>query len=226
MQTLIDTLFPNVIKRLPEMWDAFVQTVSMVAIAGPIALVFGLLFGVILTVTKKDGIMPCSPLYQVLDKLINLFRAIPFIILMPALFPLTRVIVGIAIGTKGAIVPLVIGTIPFFSRQIESALSGVDNGLVEASQSMGSSSIGIIFRVYLRESIPGIARAVSITFISLVGLTTMAGAVGGGGLGDMAVRYGSQRNEPDIIYATVFILLILISIIQGVCTLVAKKTTH
>ena len=138
----------------------------------------------------------------------------PFVILLAALIPFTRMVVGTAIGTKGAILPLVFGTVPFFTRQIESALYEVDKGLIEAAQSMGSSPIEIIFRVYLRESLPGIIRGVQITFISLLGLTAMAGAIGGGGLGDFAIRYGHQRNQTDVTYATVIIILIMVRVLE------------
>ena len=133
---------------------------------------------------------------------------------------------GSAIGTKGALVPLVFGTVPFFTRQIESALAEVDKGLIEAAESMGSSPLEIIFRVYLRESLPGIIRGTQITFISLIGLTAMAGAIGGGGLGDYAIRYGHQRGQTDVTYVTVFIILIMVSFIQSMGTFFIKKTTH
>ncbi|MDZ5034706.1 methionine ABC transporter permease, partial [Clostridium perfringens] len=162
----------------------------------------------------------------VLDKIINITRSIPFIILLAAAIPLTRAIVGTAIGTKGSFVPLVLGTIPFFSRQIESALSEIDKGVIEAAEAMGSSPLEIIFRVYLKESVPNIIRATTITFVSLVGLTAMAGSVGGGGLGDLAIRYGYQRNQIDITFVTVIILLIVVNIIQGLGDRVIKKTTH
>jgi D-methionine transport system permease protein len=164
--------------------------------------------------------------FTILDKSINLLRSIPFIILLAALIPLTRAVVGTAIGTRGAILPLVFGTVPFFSRQVESALLQLDSGLIEAAQSMGISPFGIIFRVYLKEGIPGIVRGTAITMISLIGLTAMAGAVGGGGLGDFAIRYGHQRNQVDITYATVLILLLLVSVLQSIGTWIIKRTSH
>jgi len=219
-------LAPNVMKKFPEMIKCTGQTLYMMALSGAIAFAIGLSLGVVLTATRKGGIWENMPIYTVLDKLINLFRSIPFIILLAALIPLTRAVVGTAIGTAGAILPLVFGTVPFFSRQVESALLQLDSGLVEAAQSMGVSPMGIIFRVYLKEGIPGIVRVTTITMVSLVGLTAMAGAVGGGGLGDFAIRYGHQRNQVDITYATVVVLLILVSILQGLGTLIIKKTTH
>ncbi|MEG1972241.1 MAG: ABC transporter permease subunit [Oscillospiraceae bacterium] len=160
------------------------------------------------------------------DKVINFFRSIPFIILLAALIPLTRFIMGTALGVKGAIIPLVFGTVPFFTRQIESALLEIDGGLIEAAQSMGNSPVQIVTRVYLREGIPSIVRATTITFISLVGLTAMAGAVGAGGLGDFAIRYGHNLGQQDVTIVTVIILLITVNIIQGIGSAIIKKTTH
>ncbi len=226
MDALVNDLIPNVIKKWPDLWAAFGETMYMMAVSGAISFVFGLIFGVILTVTAPGRILHSKVVYNVLDKVINVFRSIPFIILLAALIPLTRLIVGRAIGTSGAIVPLIFGTVPFFSRQIESALVEVDHGLIEAAQSMGESPARIIFRVYLKESIPGIVRGTTITFISLVGLTAMAGAVGGGGLGDFAIRYGYNRNQVDITYATVVILVAVVSLIQALGNLIIKRTTH
>lgn len=222
----INKLFPNVITKIPELIESFNQTIYMVLISGIISLFFGMIIGVLLIVTKKDGILENKLIYTTLDKCVNIFRTIPFIILLAALIPLTRFIVGSAIGTKGALVPLIFGTVPFLSRQIESALAEMDHGLIEAAQSMGSSPIQIIFRVYLKESIPNIIRAVTITIISLIGLTAMAGAIGGGGLGDFAIRYGHQRNQVDATYATVIILIILVNLIQGISNYFIRKSTH
>ena len=139
---------------------------------------------------------------------------------------MTKIIVGTAIGTKGVILPLVFGTVPFFSRQVETALLQLDSGLIEAAQSMGISPLGIVFRVYLTEGIPGIVRGTTITMISLLGLTAMAGAVGGGGLGSFAILYGQQRNNMDIVYASILILLLLVSILQSIGSYIIKKTSH
>ena len=146
--------------------------------------------------------------------MINFFRSIPFIILLAGLIPFTRMISGTAIGVKGAIVPLVFGTTPFFARQVETALAELNPGLIEAAQSMGESNLGIVFRVMLKESIPALSRAVTITAINLIGLTAMAGAIGAGGLGDFAIRFGYQRNQTDVTYAAVIVLVLLVSILQ------------
>jgi D-methionine transport system permease protein len=223
LEDLFNILIPNVVTKVPELIKSFWQTLYMMGLSGIISFVLGMIFGITLTVTQKRGIMENAVVFNILDKIINTFRSIPFIILLAALIPLTRAVVGTAIGTKGAILPLVFGTVPFFTRQIETALAELDSGLIEASQAMGSSPMEIIFRVYLKESIPSIVRVTTITFISLVGLTAMAGAVGGGGLGDFAIRYGHQRNQVDV---TVIILLIVVNIIQGLGNFIIKKTTH
>ena len=226
MKEFLHILLPNISAKPNELVEATLQTLNMMVLSGVISLFFGLIFGVMIVVTAPKGILKNAFVYNILDKLINVFRSIPFVILLAALIPFTRMVVGTAIGTKGAILPLVFGTVPFFTRQIESALHEVDNGLIEAAQSMGSSPIEIIFRVYLRESMTGIIRGVQITFISLLGLTAMAGAIGGGGLGDFAIRYGHQRNQTDVTYVTVIIILVMVSLIQGVGNRAIKKNTH
>ena len=226
MKEFLHILLPNISAKPNELVEATLQTLNMMVLSGAISLFFGLIFGVMIVVTAPKGILKNAFIYNILDKLINVFRSIPFVILLAALIPFTRMVVGTAIGTNGAILPLVFGTVPFFTRQIESALHEVDNGLIEAAQSMGSSPIEIIFRVYLRESMTGIIRGVQITFISLLGLTAMAGAIGGGGLGDFAIRYGHQRNQTDVTYVTVIIILVMVSLIQGVGNRAIKKNTH
>ena len=226
MKEFLHILLPNISAKPNELVEATLQTLNMMVLSGAISLFFGLIFGVMIVVTAPKGILKNAFIYNILDKLINVFRSIPFVILLAALIPFTRMVVGTAIGTKGAILPLVFGTVPFFTRQIESALHEVDNGLIEAAQSMGSSPIEIIFRVYLRESMTGIIRGVQITFISLLGLTAMAGAIGGGGLGDFAIRSGHQRNQTDVTYVTVIIILVMVSLIQGVGNRAIKKNTH
>lgn len=226
MKGLLETLIPNVIEKLPELWKCTGQTLYMMGVSGIFSFVIGLVIGVILIATRQGGVLQNTWIYSILDKVINLFRSIPFVILLASLIPLTRFVVGTAIGTKGAILPLIFGTVPFFSRQVETALSEVDAGLVEAASAMGTSPVGIIFRVYLKESIPALTRVTTITVISLIGLTAMAGAIGGGGLGDFAIRYGHQRNQVDVTYVTVIILLVIVMILQGIGNLIIKKTTH
>lgn len=226
MQEILNRYLPNVMERLPAFGKAIGDTLIMVAWSGSIAFVLGLVLGVVLIVTRPGGILENKVLYQVLDKVINFFRSIPFIILLTWVIPLSRAIMGTAIDVPGAIVPLVLGTVPFFSRQVESALAETDKGLVEAALSMGSSPMEIIFRVYLREGVAAIARATTITAISLVGLTAMAGAVGSGGLGDFAIRYGHDRGMTDVTWITVIVVFILVSILQLFGNLVVKKNRH
>ena len=184
MQEILNRYLPNVMERLPAFGKAIGDTLIMVAWSGSIAFVLGLVLGVVLIVTRPGGILENKVLYQALDKVINFFRSIPFIILLTWVIPLSRAIMGTAIDVPGAIVPLVLGTVPFFSRQVESALAETDKGLVEAALSMGSSPMEIIFRVYLKESIAAIARGTTITIVSLLNLTAMAGVAGAGGLGN------------------------------------------
>ena len=226
MLEFLNKLIPNVMNDLPKLYDSIIQTFIMLLYSGIISFFVGGFLGILLIVTKRYGIMQNIIMYEVLSKVINFFRAIPFIILLAMLVPLTRFIMGTAIGVKGAILPLIFGTVPFFARQMESALSEVNPGLVEAAQSMGSSPIAIIFRVYLKESIAPIARGTTITAISLIGLTAMAGAVGAGGLGTYAIQSGYYRNKLDIIYVSVILLVILVGLIQALGNFIVKKASH
>lgn len=226
MSEILYSLFPSFPKLLPSFIKAIGATLQMVLYTSVVAFVLGIIFGVLLIVTKKDGILQNLLIYNIIDKSINVIRSIPFIILMVMLFPLSKVIVGTTIGVKGAIVPLVCGTVPFFARQIETAIAEVDYGLIEASQAMGCSPLEIIFKVYLRESIPSIVRVSMVTMVNLIGLTAMAGALGSGGIGDFAIRHGHQGKLIDMVYASVIVILILVTIVQFIGNLIIKKTTH
>ena len=216
MVELLNQWLPNVMDRPDVFIKSIQETFIMVGWSGAISFVVGLFLGVLITVTKPGNILEHPLVYQIIDKVVNLFRSVPF----------SRLIMGTAIGVKGAIVPLVFGCAPFFTRQIESALADVDPGLIEAAQSMGLDNKDIIFRVYLKESIAGIARGTTITIISLIGLTAMAGAIGAGGLGNFAIMYGHQRNMPDITYTTVVVLVIIVTVVQLIGNYIAKKNTH
>ena len=226
MQEFLNKIIPNVMARTDIFWESFRDTFVMVGWAGAISFVIGILLGVVLIITKEGGIHENRIVYQVIDKLINFFRSIPFIILLVGLVPLSRTIMGTGIGVKGAIVPLVFGCAPFFSRQMESAMAGVNPGLIEAAQVMGLNEFEIVWSVYLKESIAGIARGTTITIISLIGLTAMAGAVGAGGLGNFAIMYGHDRNMPDVTYTTVIVLVVIVTVIQILGNYVAKRNTH
>lgn len=221
----ISAFIPNVVAQ----WDTFIssiwETLLMLAWSGVFVFVLGGVLGVALTVTRAGGILENRPLWQVLDKVTNVFRSIPFIILLAALLPVSRLIMGTAIGVPGAIVPLVVGAIPFFARQVEVSLAEVDPGLIEAADAMGLAPLDIIWRVYLRESVSSLARVTTVTLISLLNLTAMAGAVGAGGLGNFAIQYGKDRNQLDVIYVTVVVLVIMVSLIQIVGNAMAKRSS-
>ncbi len=208
------------------MIKALSETVFMVLIAGAIATIVGIPIGVVLVTTRSGGILENRAVNNIVGKIINVLRSIPFIILLAAIIPVTRFLVGTTIGTKGALVPLIFGSAPFIARQIESALLDIDKGVVEAAQAMGSSPLEIICRVMFREGLPGIIYALTITTISLIGLSAMAGTVGGGGLGDFAIRYGYQYFQTDVMVITIIILLILVNVVQGIGDLLIKLTSH
>ena len=226
MQELITNIAPNLASKLPDFYKALGDTLLMVLWSGAISFVLGLALGVLLIVTRPGGILEHKILYQIVDKLVSLFRSIPFIILLTWVMPITRALAGTVLYVRGAIVPLVFGSVPYFTRQVQSALAELDGGLIEAAQSMGSSPTEIIFRVYLKESVAAIARGTTITVISLLNLTAMAGVAGAGGLGDFAIRYGHDRNMADITNVTVFVLVLLVCIIEFVGGRVVKKNTH
>ena len=223
---LLKQWIPNVVAYKTRFFSSLSQTLEMTVRSGLIAFVIGLALGVLLTVTKKEGIRPNAILYRVVDVLVNLFRSIPFIILLIFLIPFTRMIAGTAIGVKGALVPLVFGCVPFYTRQVEAALASVNPGKVEAARSMGSGTLGIIFRVYLHEAVPDLVRATTITAVSLIGLTTMAGAVGAGGIGSFAINYGQNQNHQDIVNVCVIILLVFVSLLQFLGNLLSRRTTN
>lgn len=226
MTNFIETILPNVVKHPERFFAGLLETCIMTLWAGAISFILGLFLGLVLIVSKKDGILENKLIYEILDKLTNLFRAIPFIILLTGVMPLSRLIMGTAIGVRGAIVPLIFGCVPFFARQVESALSQVDDGLVEAAQSMGLSPLGIIFRVYLKESVAPLVRGTTITMVSLIGLTAMAGAVGAGGLGNYAIMYGHDRNQVDVTWLTIVVLVLMVNLIQLAGNKIIKKHKH
>ena len=223
---MVTKLFPNVIEFASDFPQAIIDTLLMLVISGLISVVIGILLAVIVVVTRKDGLKENQPVFWILDKIINLFRSIPFIILIPTVAVLSRALFGTIIGIEGALVPLVIGTAPFVARQMESAIMEIDPGIIEASIAMGLSTKEIIFDVYLRENIPGMIRGLTISFIALVGQIAIVGSVGAGGLGDMAIRYGLQRSMGDITFVVIILILILISIVQAIGDKLVEKTTH
>lgn len=226
MQALLEKYFPNVLAIPDEFIEATKQTLYMSFWTALFGGVLGILLGVVLVVSRPGGILQNRPLYNVLDKLINIVRSIPFIIMLSLLALVTRFIVGTTIGEKAALVPLVVGLVPFFARQIENALLEVDSGVVEAAQAMGTSPVGIIFRVYLLEGLPGIIRVSALTIINVIGLTTMAGAVGAGGLGNLAISRGYNRFQTDVTIVATLLILILVFISQFISNQIIKKISH
>ncbi|WP_173435136.1 methionine ABC transporter permease [Selenomonas ruminantium] len=207
---------------IPLLTKALGETVYMVAVSMAIASALGIPLGVLLYATDKGQILESPMLNKVIGTVVNAIRSIPFIILMVAIIPLTRLLVGSAIGTTAAMVPLVIASIPFIGRQVETSLKEVPYGLIEAALSMGATPMQIISRVLLPESMPSIVAQLTTVVISLVGESAMAGAIGGGGLGDLAIRYGYQRFRPEVMIATVIILIVLVQAVQFVGNTIAK----
>ena len=222
----LESFAPNVVIYWREFIQSCMATGQMFLIGGGISLVIGFFFGVLLIITRTGGIRENRYLYTFVNFFINIFRSVPFIILLIFLIPFTRMIMGTAIGVKGAIIPLCFGCVPFFTRQVESALSTVDPGKVEAARAMGSGIPGIVFRVYLHEAVPDLIRVITITAISLIGLTTMAGAVGAGGIGSFAINYGQNLHHQDIVNVCVVLLLVIVSAMQTIGNTLAGKTTN
>jgi D-methionine transport system permease protein len=203
--------------------DGLWETLFMVGVSGLFAAIGGVPIGVILVITGRGHIWPHAIINRVLGGAVNAFRSTPFIILMIAIIPLTRLIVGTSIGTTAAIVPLTVAAVPFVARLAESSLREVDPGLIEAAQAMGASPWQIVFKVLLPEAWPGIVAGITITLVSLVGYSAMAGAVGGGGLGDLGIRYGYQRFQPTVMVLVVIILIVLVQGVQSLGDRIAAK---
>ena len=208
---------------LPLLSKALGETVYMVVVSMVLSTAVGVPLGVLLHTTAKGGILESPVLNKGIGAVVNAIRSIPFIILLVAIIPFTRLLVGAAIGTTAAMVPLVIAAIPFIGRQVETSLKEVPYGLVEAAESMGATPFQIIGRVLLPEAMPSIASQLTTVVISLVGESAMAGAVGGGGLGDLAIRYGYQRFRPEVMLATVILLIVLVQAVQFLGNRMVKR---
>lgn len=202
---------------------ALIDTLYMVIVSTILAVFIGFVGGIVLVITKENGLAPNPKLYKVLDFIVNLLRSYPFIILMISILPLTRLLAGTTIGTTAAIVPLTIGAAPFAARVIESALLEVDYGTIEAAKSCGAGTIQIIFKVMLVEAMPSIVLGITLIIISIIGYSAMAGAVGGGGLGDVAIKFGYYRFRTDIMIYTVIILIIIVQVFQSIGSLLYKR---
>lgn len=216
----ISDLFLQVL--LPGVWD----TLYMVILSTVFAVIIGFFPAIIIVITDKKGLRPNAIINKVLDFIINLLRSFPFIILMIAIFPFTKLVVGTTIGKNAAIVPLTVGAAPFAARVIESAFKEVDSGIIEAAKAFGASTSQIIFKVMLKEALPSIVLGITLTVISVIGYSAMAGTIGAGGLGDIAVRYGYQRFKTDIMIYTVIILMIIVQLLQSLGNYAYKKLSH
>lgn len=207
---------------LNNLWTATLETLYMVSVSSLLAALFGLPLGLLLVITGPKGFLPNPLLNQALGWVVNAVRSLPFIILLVAIIPLTRLIVGTTIGSTAALVPLTISAVPFFARVAETALLEVDRGLIEAAESMGCSHWDIVRKVLIPESLPSLVLGLTLMVISLIGNSAMAGVVGGGGLGDLAIRYGFQRFDTRVMIYTVVILIVLVQLIQWLGDTVAN----
>jgi D-methionine transport system permease protein len=206
-----------------QLFDSLIDTLLMVGTASLVALLLGTALGVVLFATTERGLWRQPVVSRVLGTLVNALRSTPFIILMVAIIPFTRLIAGTSIGTGAAIVPLAVAAVPFFARLVESALREVDRGLIEAAQAMGATPRQILAKVLLPEALPALLRGLTLTVISLIGYSAMAGAVGGGGLGDLGIRYGYQRFNPTVMLAVVVVLIILVQLVQSLGDFAARR---
>jgi D-methionine transport system permease protein len=202
------------------------ETAWMVAVSALLTAVGGLLLGILLVLTGKGGLLAAPPVNALLGLIVNVGRSLPFVILLVAVIPMTRAIVGTTIGTTAAIVPLTIGAIPFYARIVETAIREVPADVVNAAVAMGASRRQIVGKVLLRESRPGLVSGLTITVVALIGYSAMAGVIGGGGLGDLAIRYGYQRFETGVMVATVVVLIVFVQLVQMLGDFLARRLAH
>ncbi|MBN9028575.1 MAG: DL-methionine transporter permease subunit [Rhizobiales bacterium 63-7] len=212
----------------PEMlfdllWKSLLQTLHMVAVSGLVGSLVGLPIGIFLATSGRNELFPAPALNRAVGLVVNAARSTPFIILVVAIIPLTRLLTGTSIGTSAAIVPLTIATVPFFARLVEAAIRDVDKGLIEAARAMGATPMQIVFKVLLAEARPAILLAFTMTIVSLIGYSAMVGAVGGGGLGDLGIRYGYQRFMPEVMLAVVVVLIVLVQLVQSAGDALARR---
>lgn len=210
----------------PQIWKASLDTLYMVGVSAFFTLLIGLPLGILLIITDRDGLVPVRWLNLILGFIVNLGRSLPFVILLIAILPFTRFLIGTTIGSKAAIVPLAVSAIPFFARISETSLREVDRGLIEAAQAMGCNIWQIIVKVLLPESLPSLVLGTAITIISLIGYSAMAGTIGGGGLGDLAIRYGYQRFQTEVMVITVVLLIVMVQVVQWLGNLLARSLSH
>ena len=216
----------NFSEWFPRLVHESLITLYMVVVSTLLTVLLGLPLGVLLVTSDRRGLNPKPVLNRVLGVVVNLTRSVPFIILLVVLIPFTRLVVGTSIGPTAAIVPLTLAAVPFFARVTESALREVPGGLIEAAQSMGSSAWEVVSKVYIPEALPGLVLGIALTLISLVGYSAMAGAVGAGGLGDLAIRYGYQRFETEVMLVTVVLLIVFVQLVQTAGDRIAAKVSR
>lgn len=205
---------------------SLVETLIMVGVSGGIGAAAGIPLGIVLYLTDKQGVLPVLSLNRATAMVVNAIRSTPFIILLVAIIPFTRLLVGTSIGTAAAIVPMTIAAAPFIARLVESSLREVDRGLIEAAQAMGATTWQIVYKVLVPEALPGIVAGLTITLVSLVGYSAMAGAVGGGGLGDLGIRYGYQRFLPEVMLFVVLILIAFVQLMQTIGDALVRRLSH
>ena len=203
--------------------QGFLETVQMTVISTVAAVLLGVPLGVILVITSRGHIMQNEAVNKVLGAIVNATRSIPFIILMVAIIPFTRLVAGTSIGTTAACVPLTLAAIPFLARLVETAIKEVNGGVIEAAQSMGATPLQIIWKVLLPEALPTLIDNITVLIVNLISYSAMAGAIGGGGLGDIAIRYGYQRFQGDVMLATIVILIVLVQVIQSLGDYLSRK---
>lgn len=219
--------FQNFSEMMVELFLTSVwETIIMVGVSGLVGALLGIPLGIFLRLTDQGGVLQNLPVNAVVGVVVNALRSTPFIILLVAIIPMTRFIVGTSIGTWAAVVPLTVAVTPFIARLVETALREVDNGLIEAAQAMGATTGQIVCKVLLPEAMPGIVAAITISLVTLTGYTAMAGAVGGGGLGDLGVRYGYQRFLPDVMLVVVVVLIVFVQAIQSFGDWVVRRISH
>ena len=208
------------------LWNSLLETITMVGISGLLGAAIGIPVGILLYTTTPTGIHPMPVANRLIGWVVNAIRSTPFIILLVAIIPFTRIVAGTSIGTTAAIVPLTIAAAPFIARLVETSLREVDKGLIEAAQSMGATNLQIVTKVLIPEALPGIIAGLTIALVALVGSSAMAGAIGGGGLGDMGIRYGYQRFMPDVMLAVVVILIVFVQSLQSFGDWLVKRMSH
>lgn len=223
---MLERYIPNVLEYLPELMRALNQTLIMVGWSILFALLIGLPLGVALVVSREGHVLENRRVQRVLSSAVNLLRSTPFVILLVALLPFTRLVVGTSIGVRGAIVPLVVAAAPFVARMVENALVEVDKGVIEAAQAMGAHPWQVVYKVLLPEALPALILGVSVATVSLIGFSATAGVVGGGGLGDFAIRFGYQSFKTDIMVVTVLMLCALVQVVQVLGEVLSARFKH